>query len=218
MNHDPGLPSGVRIPRAQRDAAAIRVQLFEESELARAGLSVLLAPYDHVSLTTPWPLPAPGAAPPADITLFDTPAPITPDFVHSLAEQPGIGIPVLYSWHRPMSEVRIALDAGARGFLPKSLPATALVRALDRTIAGDVVILRAHALAEEDASKGVQLTRREAQILELIATGISNHEIAELTQLSLNTVKSYIRSAYRKAGISSRSQAVAWTLEAERSG
>ena len=54
------------------------------------------------------------------------------------------------------------------------------------------------------------LTDREAEILALITQGVSNPEIAQVTYLSMNTVKTYIRSAYRKIGVTSRTQAVLW--------
>ena len=44
------------------------------------------------------------------------------------------------------------------------------------------------------------------------ATGRSNDEIAQEMRISLNSVKSYIRSAYRKTGVQSRSQAVLWAV------
>ena len=56
------------------------------------------------------------------------------------------------------------------------------------------------------------LTRREAEMLDLIARGLSNQEIADTAFLSVNSVKTYIRTAYRKLGITRRSQAVAWGL------
>jgi DNA-binding CsgD family transcriptional regulator len=56
------------------------------------------------------------------------------------------------------------------------------------------------------------LTTRERETLALIATGRSNDEIAQEMQISLNSVKSYIRSAYRKTGVQSRSQAVLWAV------
>ncbi|MBZ5739196.1 helix-turn-helix domain-containing protein [Nocardioides mangrovi] len=56
------------------------------------------------------------------------------------------------------------------------------------------------------------LTERETQILDWIAQGLSNREIAERAYVSINSVKTYIRSAYRKIGAKSRSQAVAWAV------
>lgn len=57
------------------------------------------------------------------------------------------------------------------------------------------------------------LTPREVVLLSGVVKGFSNTEIAEQMSLSPNTIKSYIRSAYRKIGVTTRSQAVSWCLQ-----
>jgi DNA-binding NarL/FixJ family response regulator len=59
----------------------------------------------------------------------------------------------------------------------------------------------------------VGLTPRETDILRLLTLGMSNQQIAEECFLSINSVKSYIRSAYRRIGATSRSQAVVWCIQ-----
>jgi DNA-binding CsgD family transcriptional regulator len=54
------------------------------------------------------------------------------------------------------------------------------------------------------------LSPREVDVLRLVADGRTNAEISELLFLSLNTIKSHIRSAYLKIGAESRAQAVIW--------
>ena len=49
-------------------------------------------------------------------------------------------------------------------------------------------------------------------MLGLISAGLTNNEIAEATALSINSIKTYIRAAYRKIGAASRSQAVLWAV------
>ena len=56
-------------------------------------------------------------------------------------------------------------------------------------------------------------TPREAEIIALITQGLSNEEIAERAFLSINSVKTYIRTAYRKMNVTSRSQAVLWGVD-----
>lgn len=56
------------------------------------------------------------------------------------------------------------------------------------------------------------LTTRETEVLSLIASGANNHQIAQLVRVSPNTVKSYVRSAYRKIDVDSRSRAVLWAV------
>jgi DNA-binding NarL/FixJ family response regulator len=58
----------------------------------------------------------------------------------------------------------------------------------------------------------VGLSQREVDVLDGIARGLSNDEIGHLLGLTGNTIKSYIRSAYYKIGVTTRSQAVAWCL------
>jgi DNA-binding CsgD family transcriptional regulator len=62
------------------------------------------------------------------------------------------------------------------------------------------------------ATSAVGLTRREVEVLTLIAQGRSNRDIAAELYLSPNSIKTYVRTAYRKIGATSRSQAVAWAI------
>lgn len=57
------------------------------------------------------------------------------------------------------------------------------------------------------------LTRRETQVLSLIGKGLTNRDIAATLFLTVNTVKSYIRTAYQKIGVRRRAEAVRWALE-----
>ena len=57
------------------------------------------------------------------------------------------------------------------------------------------------------------LSARQAEVVSLITMGFSNQQIAERTHLTMNTVKTYIRMAYRQMGVQSRTQAVLWGIE-----
>lgn len=57
------------------------------------------------------------------------------------------------------------------------------------------------------------LSGRESEVLDLIARGLSNTEIADATALSINSIKSCIRLAYRKIGVEKREQAIAWAVD-----
>lgn len=58
----------------------------------------------------------------------------------------------------------------------------------------------------------VGLTERETEVLTLITLGHTNQEIAKALFLSPNSIKTYVRTAYRKIGAASRSQAVSWAI------
>jgi DNA-binding NarL/FixJ family response regulator len=65
---------------------------------------------------------------------------------------------------------------------------------------------------EEWFGEAEGLTPRESQVVALIAGGRTNQQIAEECHVTLNTVKTYIRTAYQKMGVYSRTQAVVWCL------
>ena len=57
------------------------------------------------------------------------------------------------------------------------------------------------------------LSAREAEVIALITQGLGNDEIADRIYTSINTVKTYIRTAYRKIGVNSRTRAVLWGVD-----
>jgi DNA-binding CsgD family transcriptional regulator len=125
---------------------------------------------------------------------------------------------VFYTW-RPATTEQAALarlddryGARLRGWLCMQRPAAHLVSALERIQRGEVVIDARRQVRGPSPDAAQTLTIREREILGLIASGLSNLEIAQRTFLSPNTIKSYIKSAYRKVGARSRSEAVLWGL------
>jgi DNA-binding NarL/FixJ family response regulator len=155
-----------------------------------------------------------------DIALYDTFAQpeADQDEINVLIENPRARRVVVYTWNFHPDLIATATAKGACGYLSKTLPAHALVAALEAIHAGEVVISPfpgkarpAVGLAWPGRSEG--LTNRESEILALITQGNSNADIAALTFLSQNSIKSYIRSAYRKIDVASRTQAVLWGIE-----
>ena len=58
-----------------------------------------------------------------------------------------------------------------------------------------------------------ELTEREYEVVSMIGQGLSNQEIADHLFLGINSVKTYIRSAYRKLHVTARPQAILWAME-----
>jgi DNA-binding NarL/FixJ family response regulator len=157
---------------------------------------------------------------PVDIVLYDSFA--QPESDHDdigvLIENPRARHVVVYTWNFHPVLIDSALRKGAHGYLSKTLPARDLVTALEAVHAGDIVISEPPRRAR--AANGLDwpgrregLSDREAEILALITQGRSNAEVAVLTFLSPNTVKSYIRMVYRKIDVASRTQAVLWGVD-----
>ncbi len=155
-----------------------------------------------------------------DIALYDSFA--QPESNHDeigvLVANPRARRVVVYTWNFHPALIDSARRQGASGYLSKTLPARDHVAALEAVHAGEVIVSppphRARSAPGLDwPGRGEGLTDREAEILALITQGKSNAEVAELTYLSPNTVKSYIRATYRKIGVDSRTQAVLWGVE-----
>ncbi|OBG74798.1 MULTISPECIES: response regulator transcription factor [unclassified Mycobacterium] len=155
-----------------------------------------------------------------DIVLYDSFAQpeSDQDEIAVLVANPRAHRVVVYTWNFHPDLIASAQRHGAHGYLSKTLPARELVAALEAVHAGATVIsdapLRARSAPGLDwPGRGEGLSDREAEILALITQGKSNADVARLTYLSPNTVKSYIRTIYRKIDAGSRTQAVLWGIE-----
>lgn len=196
--------------KESNDTRPLRVTLAHEPELVTRGLAEMLAPYgDRIVL-----VPGGDNSRPAsfvDLTLHDSFAdlPTSLESVSTLASRPGGGRLVTFTWNPQPDLVMRALDRGASGCLSKSLPAGRLVSALEAIHGGEEVV-DAGQRTPRHAPADQTLTPREAEVVSLITMGLDNNSVARETHLSINSVKSHIRSAYRKMGVTSRSQAVLW--------
>lgn len=154
-----------------------------------------------------------------DIALFDSFAQSRPqgETLEHLLRNPRARKVVIYTWDFDARMVETAKQKGVAGYLSKALPAVDLVAALEAIHSGQEVTSASPsgplAVAGDWPGREEGLSPREAEVLALITQGLSNAEIAAQSYLSPNSVKSYIRAAYRKIGVSRRSQAVVWGLQ-----
>ncbi len=113
-----------------------------------------------------------------------------------------------------------AMEAGASGYLLKTSSASDIADAIRRTHSGEAII-------EEEVSKKIQenedngyrmnlhedLTKRELEVLRLIADGLSNQEIAEELYITLKTVKTHVSNILSKLEVSDRTQATIYAFK-----
>lgn len=187
--------------------------ICNDAELVVRGLAAMLRPsadrIDVVSATI-------GEVPDgdADVALIDAFG--QPDAglkrVQSAIDRRGIAKVALYTWRASTTQIRQVLDVGAAGVLAKSNNADDLVDRIERLHAGERVV------DPVDLERGwpedrPDLTGRDIELLTLVASGLSNAEIAEKTFLATSSVKTYLKFLYAKLGISSRTQAVLRAVE-----
>lgn len=205
------------MPPASR--APITVALVDDYDVVVKGVANMLDPYrDRIVIAElDSTMPVSDAV---DIVLYDSFA--QPESDHDeiavLVANPQARRVVVYTWNFHPDLVESARRHGAHGYLSKTLPARELVAALEAVHSGELVISDVAARARSAPGldwpgRGEGLSDREAEILALITQGKSNADVARLTYLSPNTVKSYIRTIYRKIGVASRTQAVLWGVD-----
>ncbi len=191
----------------------IRVAMLGGDELVRRGLESMLRTLGGFEMGSV----KDRMRAPIDIALVETYGTALDDTTLARAvADPYIRRVAVFTWNHHPGLVDEVLVGGVAGYLGKNLTAAQLGRALRAVHEGQSVVAPplpgASAQGMATPSEADMLTTRERETLALIATGRSNDEIAQEMRISLNSVKSYIRSAYRKTGVQSRSQAVLWAV------
>ena len=199
-------------------AHPLRVAIVNDYDLVVAGVAAMLAPHHErvavVELDSNLPVLSE-----VDVILYDTFGQVQGDGVdlEDLVRGSAARV-VIFSWNTQTDLVERALRKGAAGYLSKELSSEEIVEALETVHEGKIVVPHpsrspAHEAKGDWPGRDVGLTAREAEVLALITQGFSNQEIAERSYLSINSVKTYIRTAYRKIGVTRRAQAVIWGMK-----
>jgi DNA-binding NarL/FixJ family response regulator len=211
----------------------IRVLIADDQRVVREGLSMVLALMKGVEVVG---AAADGAEAVAlvqavrpDVVLMDLRMPRC-DGVEATrrlrTEAPEVKVVVLTTYSDDRS-VLDALRAGARGYLTKDASGEQIHEALRQVLDDHAVIdpaVQRHlvdAIAGEPAPRPEfpdGLTRREAEVLSLMAGGLSNAEIAARLTVSEATVKSHVNHLFAKIGARDRAQAVAYAFRHDLGG
>lgn len=142
-----------------------------------------------------------------------------------LAASPATRVIILTSFGEE-DKVLPAIRAGAQGYLLKDIPPDDLVKAVRAAYRGEVQLhpsvakkLMSTVAAEKPAGKvekvsgEVDLSAREMEVLQQIAGGKSNHEIAEKLVISEKTVKTHVSSIFLKLNVQDRTQAAIYAIK-----
>ena len=203
--------------RPQR--APVRVALIDDYDVVVIGLAHMFDAYEDRIVVAELDANEP-VTDDVDVALYDSFA--QPEADHDdiavLVDNPHARHVAVYTWNFHPALIDSAMTKGASGYLSKTLPAHELVTAIEAIADGNVVISdsppRSRSTGGLDwPGRTEGLTDREAEVLALITQGRSNGEIAKAMYLSINTVKTYIRSAYRKIGVTGRPQALLWGFD-----
>ena len=152
-----------------------------------------------------------------DVMLMDLRMPVM-DGVTALGEikasNPQVQILVLTTYDSD-ADILPAIEAGAMGYLLKDTSREDLYAAIRATARGETVLspgVAARLIGQMRASAEEKLSNREVEVLQLVAEGASNREIANSLHISQATVKSHLIHIFDKLGVSDRTAAVTVAL------
>jgi DNA-binding NarL/FixJ family response regulator len=194
----------------------ISLAVVNDHPLVVAGVAALLVPHEgriQVVELYVGEIPPPGHV---DVVLFDPFG--RPDGAVRLREivaKSGAKV-LVFGWAQTQDQIDDMTEAGAAGFLLKTVDGAEILAVVEAAIAGTLIeTVPAPDETTMPAWPGRThgLSARESEILCLIVAGMTNEEIAKALYLSINSIKTYIRTAYRKIGVATRSHAVPWGVD-----
>ncbi|MEE2989566.1 MAG: response regulator transcription factor [Planctomycetota bacterium] len=204
----------------------IRLLLADDHDLLRLGFQALLASHDDLEIV---------AEAANGEQAFEAVAACNPDLVvldvrmaqgdglnclgRLKLEYPDLPVLMISSYDNPTYVAR-AVALGASGYLLKSSTGEELVEAIRTVAAGESVWKRealrrmtgALATPRLNVDVEVPLTQRESEVLQQMALGLTNKEIALVLGISYETVKEHVQHVLRKVGVVDRTQASVWAV------
>ena len=209
--------------------ARIRVAVVDDHPVVREGLVLILQTQPDFEIV------GEGESGPDALDLVDR---LAPDVLMLDLELPGLdGVAVLRRLRERGATTRViaftvfdtddriigAVEAGAAGYLLKGAPSAELFEAIRIVHAGgsllqplvaSTVMRHVAQQGRPTATQGVSLTERERDVIQRLARGMSNKEIAAALGVSERTVKFHVASLFTKLGASNRTEAVTRAVHA----
>jgi DNA-binding NarL/FixJ family response regulator len=155
-----------------------------------------------------------------DVVIMDVAMPVLDGIsaigaIHQAA--PHISVIALSSFH-DQAQINSAFEAGAAGYLLKDVNPEILVQGIRSVIDGGmalspIVAAQLFRGGREQPVHPSSLTPREREVLQLIATGHGNKQIARILDISDKTVKSHCGRLFQRIGVTDRTQAAIWALK-----
>ena len=181
--------AGGKARRRAGDGSPVKVCIIDDHSVVRMGLKYMMSYIDDVE----WRMPGVDGIAALDEILSDNPDAKVIMLSTSDAEE----------------DIFRAVTMGAKGYLLKESDPNRLLDAIRTVAAGGSCLPEELRRVYEARAAERGLTSRESEILRYIAKGYSNEEIADMVHLSLNTVKTHVKSILSNLNVSDRAEAVA---------
>jgi DNA-binding NarL/FixJ family response regulator len=198
----------------------LKVLVADDHSLIRTGIRSALTGLDDIELV--------GEATTSDSQLLPLIERTSPDVVlfdinnHAaeslasldriLAQNPSVRVVVLADAGTP-SEILGVLEQGATGYILKSIDPFDLAGAIRQAVHGTFFTLGGLPFRQAAPIAEIDLTARELEVLQRVAAGLSNRQIAQELWLSDQTIKFHLHRIYRKLGVANRTEAARYAYE-----
>ena len=204
--------------RSSNANASIRVLVADDHPVVRTGLAAVLVQQPDLELVAEAENGERAVAMyrehQPDVCLMDLRMPVM-DGVEAIrtimTEFPGARILALTTYEGD-ADIRRALEAGARGYLLKDMLLTDVIRAVRAVHGGERVIPNAVAARLAEFPERSDLTERELEVLQFVARGLSNKEVARAIGRTDETVKIHLKNVFAKLDVADRTEAVTVAL------
>lgn len=146
-----------------------------------------------------------------DVTLMDLQLPVTsgPEATRRIRQLDGSARIIVLTMYRGDEDIHRAFEAGAMGYVLKDAISDDLIHVIREVHAGRPVVTPEIQEALDERARRPTLTLREWQVLELVAEGMRNKEIAVALGISGDTVGMHVKNLYTKLDVHDRTAAVA---------
>lgn len=205
----------------------IRIILADDHALVLEGLRSMLAPEEDITVI---------ATATDGERMLEAVARFLPDVVVTDIQMPymdgvagvrrirqqfsAVRILVLTAYSDP-DTLRSVLDSGADGLLLKTDPPEQTARAIRQVYGGQMVFpaaARKWLFGRETAVSPISLSPREEEVLQAVAQGQTNAQVAQTLHISDNTVKFHLQNIYQRLNVTNRTEASRWYLQREDRG
>jgi len=200
----------------------IAVLLVDDHPVVRSGLAGLLSAQDDIDVV--------GEASDGNEAL-DRARELSPDVILMDISMPGVdgieatrrlldggyaGAVVMLTSFSDKARVTDALKAGAIGYLLKDREPDEVIAAIRSAAAGHSPLdprVAAALLPSREAAPGADLSAREREVLDLVAEGLANKQIARRLGITERTVKVHLGNVFRRIGVADRTSAALWARD-----
>ncbi|MBP8881476.1 MAG: response regulator transcription factor [Dermatophilaceae bacterium] len=200
-----------------QSTSAIRLLIVDDHPVVRAGMIAMLSEEPDFEVVADVGDGAAASAfvrhTPIDLVLMDLRMPGVDGATATrlIRAEPDAPEVIILTTYDTDADIILAIEAGARGYLLKDTEPAVLADAMRRAARGETVLappVAAKLAAQLRSPRRPELTAREAEVLQLVARGLSNQEIGRALFIGEATVKTHLLRVFSKLDVSDRTAAV----------